>query len=135
MTPTARTLKELRELGFIAQVVEKFNRFSKRRIDLFGCIDIIAARAGVGVLGIQATSGDNHAARMDKARAEPRLREWLAAGGRFAVWSWSKRGPRGKRKLWVVRKEEIAYNEIEPPAVLVTPGGSDQDAHRRRTNG
>jgi hypothetical protein len=32
---------------------------------------------------------------------------WLGAGAFLAVWSWSKRGARGKRKLWSLREEEI----------------------------
>jgi hypothetical protein len=104
MSPTARTLRECRKRGYEAQVVEKFNSFTKRRIDLFGCIDVVACTPE-GILGIQATSGANHAARMTKAKAEPKLGRWLKAGGQFAVWSFAKQGGRGKRKLWTLREE------------------------------
>lgn len=122
MTPTARTLAECRKRGWIAQVVEQTipRTFIKR--DLFGVIDIIAVtqpvagiRHGDGayivvpgqIIGIQATSGTNHAARIAKSKAEPRLSTWLQAGARFAVWSWAKRGKRGKRKPWTLREEEV----------------------------
>lgn len=59
------------------------------------------------IIGIQATSGTNHAARIEKSRAEPRLVAWLRAGGRFEVWSWAKQGARGKRKTWTLREEEL----------------------------
>lgn len=59
------------------------------------------------IIGIQATSGTNHAARIAKAKAEPRLRHWVDAGGRFEIWSWAKRGARGKRKTWTLRTEEV----------------------------
>ena len=37
-SPTQRTLKYLRDKGYTAQVVEHWNAFAKRRIDLFGVI-------------------------------------------------------------------------------------------------
>jgi hypothetical protein len=99
-------LAECRKRGWIAQVVE-------RRI-LFGCIDIIALvppshhlLSNGQIIGIQATSGTNHAARITKSRAEPRLAAWLGAGATFAVWSWSKKGPRGKRKVWMLRETRV----------------------------
>jgi hypothetical protein len=113
VTPTARCLKEARELGLTAQVVEKWIPQRRIRIDLFGVIDIIAVKQGIGIIGIQATSGTNHAARRSKALAEPRLREWLLSGGRYELWSYSKRGERGKRKLWTLRREEITAEQME----------------------
>lgn len=59
------------------------------------------------IIGIQATSGTNHAARREKALSEPRLRAWIDAGGRFEIWSFSKTGVRGKRKKWTLRTEEV----------------------------
>lgn len=106
-SPTARALADLRELGFAAQVVERFCIYSKRRIDLFGFIDIVAMHAGVGLLGIQATSDSNHAARVTKIKASPLFPVWLAAGGRVEVWSYGLRGDRGSRKTWTLRREEV----------------------------
>lgn len=109
MSPTQRALALARELGFTVQVVERFNSFTKRRHDLFGVIDLVAIKQGVGILGIQATAdnGGHHADRRAKSQAEPRLLEWLLSGGRFEVWSFGKKGPRGKRKVWTVRREEL----------------------------
>ena len=106
MSPTARTLRECRRRGWIAQVVEQTvpKTFIKR--DFLGVIDVIAITPD-GILGIQCTSGTNHAARVSKALEEPRLIAWLKAGGKFAVWSWSKTGARGQRKLWTLREEEL----------------------------
>lgn len=105
-SPTSRSLAECRRRGWIAQVVEKWNPHARVRQDLFGCIDIVAVQEGQ-ILGIQACAGSSHAARRDKALAEPRLRAWLDAGARFEVWSWAKQGPRGKRKTWTLRREEV----------------------------
>jgi hypothetical protein len=107
MSPTARTLERLRKTGFTACVVEKFNSFTKRRIDAFGFADILAASEGVGIILIQATGGDggNHANRKAKIIQEPRALQWLFAGGRIEVWSWAKRGARGEPKRWELRRE------------------------------
>ena len=132
MSPTQRALKQLRDLGFTCGIVEKWNMHTKQRQDLFGCIDLICVRDGVGIVGVQATSGTNHSARREKSIAEPRLREGLEAGGRFEIVSFSKRGERGKRKLWTMRREELVLQDGAivprvssplPPNTLFESGG------------
>lgn len=110
-SPTQRTLAHARDLGFLAQVVERFNPHARVRVDLFGVIDIVAVHDGCGVLGIQACAGGSHAARRTKAMETDGLKRWLSAGGRFELWSWSKRGERGKRKLWTLRREELVLRD------------------------
>lgn len=107
-SPTARTLSLLRGQGYTAGVVERYNRFSRTRHDLGGCIDIVAWKPGHGIVGIQACAGASHAARLTKAKEQPGLTTWLAAGGKFAVISWAKQGARGKRKLWTDRWEWVS---------------------------
>lgn len=108
-SPTERSLKECRRLGWHVQVVERWNPFARRRNDLFGCIDLVAI-AGDKIIGIQATSSTNHASRVAKAKAEPRLGAWLAAGGAFEVWSWGKKGARGKTKAWALRRDPFVFH-------------------------
>jgi hypothetical protein len=109
-SPTQRTLAECKRRGWTAQVVEQNIRIPGGRMfkrDLFGIIDIVAITPD-GILGIQATAtAAHHAHRLTKARAEPRLATWLGAGARFEVWSFSKRGARGKRKTWQLRAEAV----------------------------
>lgn len=118
MSPTKRTLAELRKRGWTAQVVERWNPHAKVRVDLFGVIDLVAivprdqalfvgeVDAPGGILGIQACAGSTHANRRDKILAEPRARQWVGAGGRLELWSWAKRGGRNVvRKLWTLRVE------------------------------
>lgn len=112
MSPTQRTRDELKKLGFTSAIVERWNPHAKVRQDLFGCLDLVAMKEGIGILGIQATSGANHAARRDKAMAEPRLKTWLLCGARFEIWSWSKKGARGKRKKWELRRDELFAHDI-----------------------
>lgn len=114
-SPTQRSLEFCRKQGWIAGVVEKWNPHARIRQDLFGCIDLIVIDdLEQGPLAVQATSGTGHAARRKKSVAEPRLKLWLEAPARFEIWSWSKRGPRGKRKVWTLRREPIILAHLEP---------------------
>jgi hypothetical protein len=56
---------------------------------------------------VQVTSGSNHNARKDKILAEPLAKLWKAAGGEIHLHSWAKRGPRGKKKVWTLRAEQL----------------------------
>lgn len=112
MSPTQRSLAFCRKNGWTVQVVERFNIYAKRRIDLFGVIDLMVLdENGGGPLGVQACAGASHAARRTKALAEPRLAKWLVQPARFEVWSWAKQGPRGKRKVWVLRRETLTVHD------------------------
>ena len=74
---------------------------------MFGCIDIVAIKQGTGIVGIQATTTSHIQERIDKALKEPKIKEWLACGGLFWVWGWSKKGAKGKRKLWMVEERRF----------------------------
>ena len=96
-SPTERTLKYLREQGYFAVVTEKWNPFAHIRQDLFGIVDVLAVRRGE-TLGVQCTSNDNVAARVNKIadhESTPRLRE---AGWRLEVHGWTK-GKRGAPRV------------------------------------
>lgn len=113
-SPTSRSLQELKKRGYQAQIVEKWNSFAKIRIDLFGCIDIVAVDGKTnGVLGVQATSTANVNARIKKSVMIPALRAWLMSGNRFSVWGWAKRGPRGERKLWELKEIPITLDDLD----------------------
>lgn len=112
MSPTQRSLAYMKDLGFTCAVVEHWNSFARIRQDMFGVIDVVCLMPGVGVVGVQTTSGSNLAARRTKSLAEPRLRTWLESGGRFELHGWRKIGPRGKRKTWQVVREEVTTKDI-----------------------
>ena len=107
MSPTQRSLELLRSMGYVAEVVERWVPQARVRLDFCGCIDILAVHSEHGFLGVQATSASNVSARVKKAEVEPRLDVFLAAGGKFEVWGWGKKGAKGERKLWKVRRVEI----------------------------
>lgn len=113
MTPTQLSLKKLREDGYHAQVVEKWNPFAHIRQDLFGAIDIIAVKKDQpGCLGIQTTSTPNMSARIDKSLTLPAMRAFVEAGNRFMVWGWAKRGARGERKVWTLKEEAVTFRDL-----------------------
>lgn len=115
-SPTQRGLALLRKEGYSqVAIVEKFNQFSKTRHDLFNCIDILAINPGV-ILGVQVTSGSNHSKRVNKALLLESCKDWLKAGGRFEVWSFSKKVKSGKVKRWEVRKRRFTledFNDVQ----------------------
>ena len=104
-SPTQRTLAHARKMQWTVQVVEKWNPHARIRQDLFGCIDLVALTGSI--LGIQACAGSSHSARLRKAMAEPRLLTWLQCAAHFEVWSWAKRGARGKAKRWTLRRTAV----------------------------
>lgn len=108
MTPTSRSLKYLKELGYTCQVVEKFLPFAKVRVDLFGGIDIVAIKEGIpGILGIQATSTGNINARVKKLQEIEALALWKRCGNSLQVWGWGLKGKQGKRKTYQLRVVEV----------------------------
>ncbi len=104
MSPTQRSLAHLKELGYAAKVVERWNPFAHIRQDVFGA-DILALKPGVPLLAVQCTTGANHAARRTKLEAEGFVALWHGAGAALEIWSWSKQGARGTRKTWALRRE------------------------------
>ena len=120
-SPTQRALAFCKDQGWTVQVVEKWNPWSRTRLDLFGVIDMVVLDgAGGGPLGVQVTSGTNVAARLTKSREEPRLQQWLASPARCEVWGYGKRkkrrkdGSYGKSYEWVLRREVLGANTPEP---------------------
>ena len=113
-TPTARTMAELRKHGWTCQIVERWNSFTHHRVDLFGVIDVVAVKPDArGVFGVQATATSCISSRMKKCADSAELRVWLAAGNRFAVVGWSKRGARGKRKTWQPVWRELTLEGLD----------------------
>lgn len=124
---TPRTLKLLKEAGWLVASVEKRIPHTFITQDYLGIIDLIALKDDM-TLGIQVTTGSGNIwLRCQKAKSEPRLRTWLAAGNLFEVFGWQKRGPRGKQKRWILTRIPILGNrELIPhiePSVVKPPLG------------
>lgn len=113
-SPTSRTLDALRKMDYRAQVVERWCMHTKRRIDLFGFIDIVAVKDNT-ILAVQATSTNNQSVRVQKIFTERRddAIAWLRAGGRIQVWGWKKYVKPVDGKWWRPTITEITSIELE----------------------
>jgi hypothetical protein len=90
MSPTQRSLKHLRDQGYVAEVVEKRLPHCYITKDLFGFIDILAIR-GEETLAVQTTSGlNNAAARVRKIVDCAHLGAVRKANWRIVVHGWRK---------------------------------------------
>jgi hypothetical protein len=108
MTPTARSLRFLREQGWVADVVERRMPGCAITKDFLGFADILAVRPGeLGVQAVQTTTRAHQAHRYAKVQASGYLSLWLAAGNRAVVHGWAKVGKRGARKTWEVTVQEV----------------------------
>lgn len=112
VSPTARSLRRLRERGYLCQVVERFNPGARVRQDLFGFIDILAIKGGI-TLGVQACTVGDQSKRIAKIKAEPKAAAWLSGYARhIEVHGWGKHGPRGKRKTWDVTETSVVLSDL-----------------------
>jgi len=112
---TQRTLRYLRGRGFVAEVVERWNPYSKTRKDLFNVIDIVAMGSG-HLYGVQSCSDSSRAAHRAKLLREERVRVWLNSGGLFLLITWGKHRGRekGQRRLrWREHVEDITLDMID----------------------
>jgi hypothetical protein len=89
VSPTERSLKRLRDMGYTAAVVEKWNPHARIRQDLFGVVDVIGIREGE-TLAVQATSGSNVSSRVNKIADHESTTLIRAAGWAFEVHGWRK---------------------------------------------
>lgn len=106
-SPTQRSLKLLRDEGWLVAVVERWCSFTHRRYDLFGMFDLLAVK-GALTLGVQCTSGANHVSRVNKILDHDHYSDWLALPFRaIEVHSWKKYAKVIGRKRWRVRREAL----------------------------
>lgn len=97
MSPTERSLKYLKGLGYKAAITERWNSFAKIRQDLFGIVDVLALKPGE-TLAVQCTSSTNVSSRVNKV-ADHENTPWLRdAGWRIEVHGWTK-GKRGAPRV------------------------------------
>lgn len=115
-SPTAMSMKYLRDLGYSVHRVEYWNAFSRKRVDAYGFGDLLTASASDGIALIQVATSSNMQARVSKILKlrQMEAKRWLCAGGKIWVHGWGKRGARGKRKTWQLFRHEITLGSFEP---------------------
>jgi len=108
-SPTKNSLAVLRALGYTCWVVEYWNSFTRKRVDLFNAWDIIALRENE-VLFVQTTSDSNVSARVKKITENEHTADIRKAGVRLEIHGWRKtakvRG--GKTQVWKQRVVDLS---------------------------
>lgn len=104
VSPTQNSLAALRGWGYDCWIVEYWSSFSRKRVDLFGCIDILAIRQGE-TLAVQTTT-TGVASRVAKIKASEHYPNMLAAGWRVEVHGWTKK-PQAKGSKRLVWKQRV----------------------------
>ena len=90
-SPTQRSLKLLREQGWVVDIVER--RVGPVTKDLFGIFDLVAVHPEEGyVLAVQTTTSSHFASRRKKMEGSPHLDTWLRTGSVAELHGWVKRG-------------------------------------------
>lgn len=101
--PTQRSLKHLRDAGYLVEVVERWIPQARKRKDLFGFIDIMALN-GEETLAVQTTSASNVSARVKKITEHENLSAVRDAGWRILVHGWRK----NSKGRWVLVERDIS---------------------------
>jgi len=119
LSPTQRTLRELRNQGRVCGIVERFNSFvgpQGIRQDFLGFIDIISLDPERGFVAVQCCAGSGHAKHRKKIVEDcaDNAAAWLETGGVIELWSWAKRKLKrgGKAMRWMPRVEVITAADI-----------------------
>ena len=116
LSPTQRTLRELRKQGRMVDVCERWIVNPKHpaggfRKDLFGFVDLVVLDPDQGIVGIQSCgqSFAEHLRKIMDSECTDNVIEWLQCGGKLELWGWRKlklkRG--GKAMRWTPRIKEI----------------------------
>lgn len=125
--PLQRSKAWLQQRGWHVWITEVFNHWAHIRQDLFGLIDFVAIRHDSnGVWGINSCIDDGSVQahvhkyidgfdhpKKGRMGPNPHLPVWLAAGNRFSIMGWGKRGARGERKLWTLRLVDFYLDGAE----------------------
>ena len=97
MSLNARSAAHLRDLGYLVATVERYNAFTKRKHDLFGCIDLLAIGNNETV-AVQVTSKGHLSDRKHKIEEAEAYPEMLRSGWRIVLHGWFKENNRWKLK-------------------------------------
>lgn len=111
MTPTQRSLKAMRDLGYTCAIVERWCAYSRKRHDLFGFADLMCIHPHMTPVLVQVTSGTNLAARVRKIIAEPRALIAIQSGIGVEVHGWRKLKSNGNR--WTIKSRVITEEDFQ----------------------
>lgn len=89
MSPTQRSLREMRKRGYLCDVVERWIAPARVRKDLYGIADLLCIK-DEDVVAVQATSLSNVSARIAKIACHENTPIVRKAGIRILVQGWGK---------------------------------------------
>lgn len=98
---TPRSMAEMRDRGYVVAVVEHYNAFTRRKHDLFGCIDLLCIGNNETV-AVQVTSRANVSSRRTKIEETEAYPEMLKSGWRILIHGWDK-----EDGLWRLKEVEL----------------------------
>ena len=101
MSLTARSTAHLRDLGYMVATVEHYNSFTRRKHDLWGCIDLLCIGNGETV-AVQVTSKTNLSARRHKIEEAEAYPEMIRSGWRIVLHGWFK-----EKNRWQLKEVEL----------------------------
>ena len=109
---SSRSKQYLEKLGWIYGKTEMpWNRFTKKRKDLFGICDFIAVKDGLIMCG-QDCVGNGDVAKHIKKIQENTVFPQVANAMPVYILSWAKRGARGKQKKWTVKVFNLFLDSV-----------------------
>jgi len=110
VSPTQRSLKQLRDRGYLVWITEHYNAFTQRRHDLYNFIDIVGLNIEeVGILGIQTTTLGGLNARIKKAEELESYWMWLACGNDVEFHGWRFLKTSG---IWEPKIVKVSYRDL-----------------------
>jgi len=112
-SPTQRSLKYLRDLGYHCAIVERWNPHTRIRQDLFGFADLLCIQKNHPPLLVQVTSS-GWSSRLKKIKEEPLSKLALASGFNIEVHGWRKlKTNKNKMTIKVISVKEEDLNEFQ----------------------
>lgn len=97
-----QTRKRLEEQGYLVELVESYNAFTRRKHDLWGFIDFLAIKRDE-VLAVQVTSKSNMSSRRKKITEHPKVDMVRMANIRIELWGFYK-----EANKWQVKIEDLS---------------------------
>ena len=110
ISPTKKSIESLKHQGFLVAITEHFNFFAKRRMDLFGFIDLLALKENE-LLAVQTTTLENLGTRLAKIKGTPAAVLWLMSPSRrLQIHGWKK--GKGKGYPWELTTREVHLTDV-----------------------
>lgn len=109
-----RSSNECRKRGWIPSIVEKFVVQIHHRFDCWGILDLVALSKDFnGIIGIQATDHHRYEEHLTMLKRHPHAKLFVEQGNTLLLWSWAKRGARGKRKMWELKEHDLKPSDFD----------------------